>query len=106
MSSLSGGDLCLQNVCFQLQMILAPAWKRTADIVRSDAILVPVALAYLFLLVHSLQPDTLALILPGSLKAGLSGQPIAEQGSHMQIPAVLEAMQRRTQQSELSQWEY
>jgi len=61
-----------------MQMILAPAWKRTADIVRSDLIFVPVALAYLFLLLHSWQPDTLALILPGNLEAGLSGQASAE----------------------------
>lgn len=55
-------------------MIFAPNWKKTADIVRSEAIFLPIAMAYLFLLLNSWQPDTLALILPGNLEAGLSGR--------------------------------
>ena len=41
---------------------------------RSQLVLVPVALAYTVLLLHSWAPDSLSLILPGSLQEGLSGE--------------------------------
>ncbi|KAK9842571.1 hypothetical protein WJX81_006808 [Elliptochloris bilobata] len=40
---------------------------------RSDLHFVPLALLYLYLLVHSWEPDTLSLILPGSLAEGFKG---------------------------------
>lgn len=39
----------------------------------SDMIFIPLATAYLILLIHSWQPDTIQLVLPGSLQAGLTG---------------------------------
>jgi hypothetical protein len=54
-------------------MLLAPRWQRTRDLVRSALTYVPLALAYTALLVASWQPDTLSLILPGSLQEGLAG---------------------------------
>lgn len=58
-----------------LQMLVAPAWKWTIKLVDSELIYTPIAAAYVFLLIHSWEPDTLSLIMPGSLKAGLSGEP-------------------------------
>ena len=55
------------------QMIAAPKARVTRRLASTDAILVPMALAYAFLLAHSWQADTLKLILPGSLQEGLSG---------------------------------
>ena len=40
---------------------------------RAEILLVPVCLAYLFLLYASWKPDTLEILFPGSLEAGLSG---------------------------------
>lgn len=54
-------------------MLTAPSWHGTVRIMQSDLIFVPIALSYLYLLIHSWQPDTLQLVLPGSLEAGLSG---------------------------------
>lgn len=56
-----------------LQMIAAPRARVTHRIVSTDALFVPMALAYAFLLAHSWQADTLKLILPGSLQEGFSG---------------------------------
>jgi hypothetical protein len=61
-------------------MTLAPTWKLTQHIMRTSTLapLVPLALAYGFLILGSWQPDTFSLILPGSLedgfKAGFSPQ--------------------------------
>lgn len=54
-------------------MIGAPRAHLTARIISTDALFLPLALAYAFLLAHSWQADTLTLILPGSLQEGLSG---------------------------------
>ncbi|CAL5227858.1 g10892 [Coccomyxa viridis] len=54
-------------------MIAAPRARVTHRIVSIDALFVPMALAYAFLLAHSWQADTLKLILPGSLQEGFSG---------------------------------
>lgn len=64
----------LYNVSLLLQMLVAPKWKRTRHAVASNAILLPLAIAYGYLLACSWQPDTFSLILPGSLKEGLSGK--------------------------------
>jgi hypothetical protein len=56
-------------------MIVAPRARLTARILSTDALFLPLALAYAFLLMHSWQTDTLKLILPGSLQEGLSGMP-------------------------------
>lgn len=42
---------------------------------RSDVIFVPLAVAYLVLLLQSWQPDTLSLMMPGSLAEGFEGKP-------------------------------
>ena len=55
------------------QMIVAPRARVTRRMASTDAVLVPMVLAYAFLLAHSWQADTLKLILPGSLQEGLSG---------------------------------
>eukprot|EP00884_Botryococcus_braunii_P021380 jgi/Botrbrau1/7926/Bobra.9_2s0091.5 len=55
-------------------MLVAPRSKRTKKVASSNLIFVPIALAYGYLLFYSWQPDTFSLILPGSLKAGFSGQ--------------------------------
>lgn len=58
-------------------MLAAPKWKRTRQVVTTNAIFVPLAIAYGYLLACSWQPDTFSLILPGSLKEGLSGQALS-----------------------------
>lgn len=55
-------------------MICRPQWPTTKRVMGSSFIFIPVALAYTVLLAFSWEPDTLALILPGSLQAGLSGE--------------------------------
>jgi len=42
-------------------------------VLRSDVIFVPLAVAYLVLLLQSWQPDTLSLMMPGSLAEGFEG---------------------------------
>ena len=54
-------------------MALAPQQSATKRLLSSDLLFVPLALLYLYLLVHSWEPDTLRLILPGSLADGLKG---------------------------------
>ena len=56
-----------------MQMLAAPSWKRTMRIMQTELIFAPIALSYLVLLLQSLQPDTIQLLLPGSLEAGLQG---------------------------------
>ncbi|KAK9818332.1 hypothetical protein WJX72_010722 [[Myrmecia] bisecta] len=63
----------LYCVPFFLLMLLLPYWRPTRRIVRHDATFAPLALAYLFLLAHSWQPDTWSLILPGSFAEGFTG---------------------------------
>lgn len=68
-----------------LQMTVAPRAQITSRIISTDALFVPLALAYAFLLAHSWQADTLQLILPGSFQVGLSGTspcptPLTEHG--------------------------
>ena len=65
-----------------MQMLVAPSWQRTLSIMQSELIFAPIALSYLFLLVHSWQPDTIQLVLPGSLKAGLTGTISASSACH------------------------
>ena len=48
-------------------------WSRLLVRRRAEILLVPVCLAYLFLLYASWNPDTLEILFPGSLEAGLSG---------------------------------
>ena len=61
------------RVYWSPQMIAAPRARVTHCVVSTDALFVPMALAYAFLLAHSWQADTLRLILPGSLQEGFSG---------------------------------
>jgi len=55
------------------QALLAPRHAVTRRLLRSELICAPLALVYLYLLLHSWEPDTLRLILPGSLAEGLTG---------------------------------
>ena len=61
------------NAPLALQMVLAPQQSVTKRLMSSDLLFVPLALMYLYLLVHSWEPDMLRLILPGSLADGLKG---------------------------------
>lgn len=54
-------------------MIVAPLARITQRVIKSNTAYVPIALAYVYLLAISWQPDSLSLILPGSLQAGLVG---------------------------------
>lgn len=54
-------------------MILLPATRVVRQTVERGVLLLPLALCYGYLLARSWQPDTLSLLLPGSLSAGLSG---------------------------------
>ena len=56
------------------QMVLLPKWSVTRRLVRSPLVLAPLGLVYGLLLVWSWQPDSLSLILPGSLADGLTGE--------------------------------
>ena len=55
-------------------MVLLPKWSGTRRLVRSPLVLAPLGLVYGLLLVWSWQPDSLSLILPGSLTEGLKGE--------------------------------
>ncbi len=55
------------------QMICAPGWRMTRRLLSSDLMFLPLAATYCFLLSQSWEPDTLSLILPGSLRDGLTG---------------------------------
>lgn len=54
-------------------MILAPRWRLTERLMQSEAIFVPLSLLYGVLLWRSWTPDTLSLMMPGSLAAGFAG---------------------------------
>ena len=65
---------CTSCVTFlAAQALLAPRHAATRRLLRSELICAPLALVYLYLLLHSWEPDTLQLILPGSLAEGLTG---------------------------------
>ncbi|EIE24380.1 hypothetical protein COCSUDRAFT_83684 [Coccomyxa subellipsoidea C-169] len=49
-------------------MICAPGWRMTRRLLSSDLMFLPLAATYCFLLSQSWEPDTLSLILPGSLR--------------------------------------
>lgn len=55
------------------QMAILPPVRPVRRAVEQGIFILPLALAYATLLVHSWQPDTLQLLLPGSLAAGFSG---------------------------------
>lgn len=55
------------------QMVLLPATRAVRQTIERGVPLLPLVLCYGILLAHSWQPDTLSLLLPGSLSAGLSG---------------------------------
>lgn len=59
--------------CLGLQMLFAPRRRSTVGLMQSDWIFVPLSAMYITLLLQSWTPDTLQLIMPGSLQAGLSG---------------------------------
>ena len=54
-------------------MIAAPKFRAAIDVLRSDLVFMPLALMYLVLLVRSWEPDTLSLMMPGSLREGFAG---------------------------------
>lgn len=55
-------------------------WSRTAvRRLRAEILLLPICAAYLFLLVLSWKPDTVQILFPGSLEAGLSGKGFSPQ---------------------------
>ena len=54
-------------------MLLLPRRRVTISIMHSDWVFVPLSIMYIMLLAQSWTPDTLQLIMPGSLQAGLSG---------------------------------
>ena len=56
-----------------MQIAIAPFWRGAVRVLRTDAIFVPLAIAYSLLLLRSWQPDTLSLILPGSFEQGFAG---------------------------------
>ena len=74
-----------------LQMACRPHWQATKRAMSSSLIFVPVALAYTLLLAHSWEPDTLSLILPGSLREGLAG---AHAACHLCKPSACMCMHR------------
>ena len=56
-----------------LQILLAPWWRSAYRMLISDMIFLPLVAAYIVLLVRSWQPDTLSLMMPGSLADGFAG---------------------------------
>jgi hypothetical protein len=56
-----------------LQILLAPWWRSAYRMLISDVIFLPLIAAYIVLLVRSWQPDTLSLMMPGSLADGFAG---------------------------------
>ena len=55
------------------QMLFLPRSRVTVSAMHSNWIFVPLSIMYAALLLHSWTPDTLQLIMPGSLQAGLTG---------------------------------
>ena len=54
-------------------MLFLPRHRVTVSAMHSDWIFVPLSIMYAALLLQSWTPDTLKLIMPGSLQAGLAG---------------------------------
>ena len=57
-----------------VQMLVAPQHRPTRSAAASNLCLVPVAVCYAVLLCQAWSPDSLSLILPGSIQDGLSGR--------------------------------
>ena len=56
-------------------MLLLPRWSITHRLMKGYAVFLPLSAIYIVLLARSWTPDMLQLMMPGSLEAGLSGQP-------------------------------
>lgn len=56
------------------QMLLAPHWDQTKELMESFGIFIPLSLIYAYLLGMSWQPDTLQLVMPGSMQDGMKGE--------------------------------
>lgn len=56
-----------------LQMLLLSKIRAVRDLIRSNLVFVPLGLAYLALLAQSWAPDTLSLMMPGSLGQAFTG---------------------------------
>jgi len=56
-----------------LQMLFLPNKQATVSIMHSSWIFVPLSITYIALLIQSWTPETLQMIMPGSLQAGLTG---------------------------------
>ncbi len=69
-----GSQQCLA-LCAQI--VLAPKWRTAYRALLSDLVFLPLALAYIILLVRSWQPDTLSLMMPGKLANGFAGRSFA-----------------------------
>lgn len=54
-------------------MVFLPRHRVTVSVMHSDWLFVPLSIMYAALLLQSWTPDTLQLIMPGSLQAGLAG---------------------------------
>lgn len=67
-------------------MILAPHWRLTQRLTASEALFMPLALLYGALLWRSWTPDTLRLMMPGSLAAGVAGErPTSESSERVRM---------------------
>lgn len=74
-AALRGGQsIARDRLSAVLQVLAAPRWRWTQQLMRSHLALMPAAICYTVLLWHSWSPDSLSLILPGSLKEGFSGK--------------------------------
>ncbi len=67
MTSLAQTQLCT------LQMLFLPNKRATVSIMHSKWIFLPLSITYIALLIQSWTPETLQMIMPGSLQAGLTG---------------------------------
>lgn len=56
------------------QLVAATRSRRALALASRDAVLLPLAATYAVLLAASWTPDTLATLMPGSLRAGLAGR--------------------------------
>ena len=65
-------------VAWVLQMLLVPRRRLTIGIMSSDWMFAPLSFVYITLLLQSWTPETLQLIMPGSLQAGLTGDSSVE----------------------------
>lgn len=62
-----------------LLILLAPRWRSAYRLLISDVILLPLVAVYIELLARSWQPDTLSLMMPGSLADGFAGGKLTPQ---------------------------